>query len=487
MATEAKESRSQGFESINAKPGHLAARREGGADVVVVGGGLAGLTTAALLCRSGFSVTLIERSNRVGGRARTAVLDGFYFNQGPHNLFSADVGRQVLSGLGVAYSGGEISAAGKFGKSAFAVRDGKLHRFPMTARAFLTSRLLGITGKLEFGRVFGSLSRTDFSKIEGTTLEGWMAENLRHADVADLLKASVRAVSYANDPDIQSAGSALRQVSTYTAGTYLDGGWQTLVDGLASAASGARMVAGIGATKLEASGNGWSVELSDGSNVRARSVVLAIDPNGAVGLFRNSETPEALSRAARNARAVRVACLDLALRHLPRRQVRFALGIDAPLYFSVHSEFAHLAPANGALIHVAKYLGASIEGNPRSDQEELEDFLDLLQPGWRMEVLRKRLLPNMIVANALDTASMGGSLGRPSPEIGANLFIAGDWVRSAHWLANASLASARTVARLITCRAGGPRARIVGDGVIPSLQVSDETGPVLPRVPEAGS
>ena len=57
-------------------------------DVLIIGGGLAGLTTAALVARSGKSVTLFERSSKeIGGRARSTEVDGFCFNQGPPLCF----------------------------------------------------------------------------------------------------------------------------------------------------------------------------------------------------------------------------------------------------------------------------------------------------------------------------------------------------------------------------------------------------------------
>ncbi|MFL6475055.1 MAG: FAD-dependent oxidoreductase [Nitrososphaera sp.] len=76
-------------------------------NIVIIGGGLAGLSTAALLARSGRAVTLFEQSsNEIGGRARTSEFDGFYFNQGAHALYLSDLGSTILQDLGVAYTGG---------------------------------------------------------------------------------------------------------------------------------------------------------------------------------------------------------------------------------------------------------------------------------------------------------------------------------------------------------------------------------------------
>ncbi len=54
--------------------------------VVIIGAGIGGLSTAAVLSFSGFDVTILEKNNHIGGKASLLVKDGFSFDMGPSLL-----------------------------------------------------------------------------------------------------------------------------------------------------------------------------------------------------------------------------------------------------------------------------------------------------------------------------------------------------------------------------------------------------------------
>ena len=182
----------------------------------------------------------------------------------------------------------------------------------------------------------------------------------------------MRLNTYANNPDIQSIGSALRQVymGSRRGYMYLVEGWQTLVDGLLKVIKNAnvKIIMGEKVTRVKRTDSSeWLVELSNKTQVLGRIVVIAVGPMDTYSLFDDKERPEALSKAAKEAKPVRMVCLDVALRSLTDKDALFALGVDSPLYFSAHSAYVKLAPEGGALIHVSKYLGTSIQPKPRED------------------------------------------------------------------------------------------------------------------------
>jgi phytoene dehydrogenase-like protein len=155
---------------------------------------------------------------------------------------------------------------------------------------------------------------------------------------------------------------------------------------------------------------------------------------------------------ASEATPVKAACLDLGLRRLPDPRRLFVVGIDRPLYFSVHSASARLAPQGAAVIHVAKYLGPDDQkADAKAVEAELEAFCDVVQPGWRDEVVERRYLPSMMVTGALVEAGRG----RPGPEVAGvpSLLVAGDWVGSESMIADAAMASGRLAGTIAASRA----------------------------------
>ncbi len=421
------------------------------ADVVVVGAGLAGLAGAAWAARSGRSVIVVEKAGGAGGRAQTTLAGKFRLNLGPHALYCDGPAERALRELDVPIAGRKPNASG-----GYAVARGAAHALPGGFLSLLTTGLFGIPAKLETAKLLGSLARLDPDPLQGVTVNEWLARDVRQPEVRELLGALVRLTSYTADHDRMSAGAALAQVQGGVGGgvRYLDGGWQVLVDGLASAATraGATLLTGARATAVSSDGDRRIVRCADGTAIEADAVLIAAGPETAADLL-DGAAGAAARGWADTATPVHAACLDVGLARLPRPRATFALGVDRPLYLSVHSAAADLAPAGGAMIHVLKYLPSG-GGEARADERELEGLLDLIQPGWREAVIEHRFLPNMLVTNDLPTAVAGGLRGRPDVAVphAEGVFVAGDWVGPRGLLADASLASARRAAEAIVAR-----------------------------------
>ena len=64
--------------------------------IVVIGGGMAGLASAARLAKLGHQVSLYEATDRVGGKCRTERIDGYSFDLGPSLLTLPAVYRDLF-------------------------------------------------------------------------------------------------------------------------------------------------------------------------------------------------------------------------------------------------------------------------------------------------------------------------------------------------------------------------------------------------------
>ncbi|MCA0268950.1 MAG: FAD-dependent oxidoreductase [Bacteroidetes bacterium] len=99
-------------------------------DAVIVGGGLSGLACAVLLTRAGRRVTVLEATDRVGGRVKTDMVDGFRLDRGFQVFLTAYPEAQALLdyealGLGAFRPGALVRVEGAFHRVSDVARDPK--------------------------------------------------------------------------------------------------------------------------------------------------------------------------------------------------------------------------------------------------------------------------------------------------------------------------------------------------------------------------
>jgi len=297
------------------------------------------------------------------------------------------------------------------------------------------------------------VARIDPTLHDRRSARDWLDENLRDPFARALVQALFRLTSYANAPERQGAGSNLRQLQHALRGSvlYSDDGWQSLVAAVRAIAQGggAAIHTGTRVEAIDPAPQGHVVRLADGTRITAANVVIAAEPATARALLGGAP---GIDSWLGELDPVHAACLDIGLRALPRPRATFALGIDRPLYFSVHSAAARLAPAgSAAVIHTLMYLSPGAVQDPRAVERELEARPDLMQPGWRAELVARTFLPRMVVTHGMASAARGGERGRPAVAIPGcdGLFAVGDWLGETGQLADASVASARVAAQRI--------------------------------------
>lgn len=124
--------------------------------VVVVGGGITGLTAAYALGRAGIPTLLVEATNRLGGKVRTERVDGFLVESGPDSFISYRPAALELCrelGLGDAIIAPtdprvvNVRTRGRFVR----LPDGMGLVLPTRLRPFVTTRLFSPFEKVRMG------------------------------------------------------------------------------------------------------------------------------------------------------------------------------------------------------------------------------------------------------------------------------------------------------------------------------------------------
>ena len=209
-----------------------------GGKAIIVGAGLGGLATASLLAKNGFSVTVYEKTQTIGGRAVCKKMGDYWLDSGFHSLRKADKGPAavVLEQLGKTIEFATKYSEGVVPKTYV---NGKLADSPLNVgQLLLRYPLLTFMQKMRMMRLIQKIKRTPMEELDQMTVaELLAATNISDKNIIAHIKQMI-AIAYYCEPELEkiSAGELARYLADwpYDVG-FPKGGWKQVIDKLQEA------------------------------------------------------------------------------------------------------------------------------------------------------------------------------------------------------------------------------------------------------------
>lgn len=171
-------------------------------DVVVIGSGISGLSTAFRLKRLGFEPVVFEKDDQIGGNIKTLSIEGYTFELGPQTVLADELIMDFFRDVGA-----EPLSANPSSKNRYIYRKGKLIPLPLSPTSFLFSPILSFSGKLR-------VLREPWAP-KPTKQEESIAEFVRRRlgqEFLDYIVAPFVSGVYAGDPERLSVKHAIKRV-----------------------------------------------------------------------------------------------------------------------------------------------------------------------------------------------------------------------------------------------------------------------------------
>jgi len=351
--------------------------------------------------------------------------------------------QSVLEELGIRLSGKSPKVGG------ILVENDLEYAAPFSPLELFTTRLLNPKERMEWIAVLWKIMTVDPDNLAEQTFQQWVTQVADSERCKQLLHVLGRLSTYCNAPETASAKVMVSSMKQAMKGVlYLDGGWQTIIDQLHSKAvsSGVRIQTRTPVKQIvPLEQDHFKLILPDDEDIHAKYVICTTGPQELAKML-DDNVPLEQKRFLGEITAVRGATLDLALTQLPAPGNLFAMGLTDPLYYSVHSAYARLSDdPKSVVLHVFKYHHSADEVDEKRIKDELERFLDQLQPGWQQYVITKRFIPNITVNQRLPQIGEEQKLQRFNTEI-SGLYIAGDWASPHAILSDGAVSSGKQAA-----------------------------------------
>jgi 15-cis-phytoene desaturase len=247
-------------------------------DVLVIGGGLAGLSVGALLTKQGFTCAVLEKLENPGGRTRVDERDGFVLDYGIHNCRYADQGAfgALFSKLGIPLQFLPIGKTRYF-------HDGRLGHFPEGILGILSSRIISTQAKFRLipGMVKALTAKLNPADYSTSVAEWLKKENAFSPDVAELFRMFCATGLVCEDINRVSFGEFIsfskKYIGARTRAGYPRGGWKNVIGRLIQITETHGVVrTGVSCTRVQIeNGMAMGVETPEGE-MSGRCVVVAL-------------------------------------------------------------------------------------------------------------------------------------------------------------------------------------------------------------------
>jgi phytoene dehydrogenase-like protein len=403
--------------------------------IVIIGGGLAGLTCARYLHQAGAAPIVLEASDAVGGRVRTDLLDGFRLDRGFQILLTAyPEARRLLHyealNLQAFRSGAMIRQNEGFTEMTNPMKE------PLTVFKTLTAPVGTLGDKLRLVELMMEVNNVaragDFFRDEDTSTRdylqkyGWSAEM-----IATFFKPFFGGVFLEND--LMTSSNFFRFVfkQFYNGDAVLPArGMQAIPEQLAAGLPAETVRLNSPVAALE----GQTIRLQNGDSIRAGTVVLATD----------AATADRLLGSSKNREYNVTTCTYFAANRSPLAKKMLILNpnrLSVVHHLSIPSDIAPgYAPDGQSLISV------STQGLDLADEKKLAADIRLELGEWfGEEVQQWRHLRTYHLPHALVRYEAGGT--SEALQLAPHLYHCGDY--TAYPSLNAAMQTGREVAEMI--------------------------------------
>ena len=163
------------------------------ADVVVIGGGISGLTAARLLRGEGHDVAVFDQGDIAGGRMRSERINGFLMEHGANSILGpAPAAEELIAALDL---DGEKIARGSAARNRYLVRAGVARALPVDPCGFFMSGFFTVAGRLRLLMEPFATARSDDETIAA------FARRRLGREMLDYVMDPLAGGLYAGDPE----------------------------------------------------------------------------------------------------------------------------------------------------------------------------------------------------------------------------------------------------------------------------------------------